>query len=70
MRNNTTPTDDMVNEEGIDTLELYAEELPERIDLASGISCVGTAGSLSCASSATGCLGTLSCASTVSSETV
>jgi len=69
MRNDTT-TNDIVNEEGIETLELYAEELPERVDFASGISCVGTAGSLSCASSATGCLGTLSCASTVSSETV
>ncbi|MGE3508719.1 MAG: thiocillin family RiPP [Vicinamibacterales bacterium] len=52
------------------TLELYAEEMPDQIDLASGISCVGSAGSLSCASSATGCLGTLSCASTVSSQTV
>jgi hypothetical protein len=63
-------TNEIGPQERVETLELYAEELPDRIDLAAGISTVGSAGTLSCASSATGCLGTFSCASTVSSETV
>jgi len=70
MNDQTTSTDDRTTEDGATTLELYAEEMPDQIDLATGISCVGSAGSLSCASSATGCLGTLSCASTVSTQTV